>query len=111
MANAKPRKIVFFKDQSGHEPFTNWLQSLKDTKAQSRIVRRLRLVERGHFGDFKAVGGGVYELRYFFGAGYRVYFGNSGADIVIILHGGDKSSQGRDIKKAQGYWKEHLNNE
>ena len=55
-----------------------------------------------------AVGEGVYELRFFFGSGYRVYFGEDGDKIVIILIGGDKSSQSRDIQKAQTYWKEYL---
>ena len=111
MANARTRQIVFFKDKNGTEPFKDWLNGLRDIKVQSRIVRRLRLVERGHFGDFKAVGGGVYELRYFFGAGYRVYFAKSGNDIIIILNGGDKGTQSRDIRKAKDYWKAHLRDE
>jgi putative addiction module killer protein len=67
-------------------------------------VRRL---ESGLYGDCEPVGEGVSELRMFFGPGYRVYFGEDGDDIVILLCGGDKSSQRRDIKAAKAYWKEY----
>jgi len=112
MANkARPRNIIIFEDGNGREPFTKWLRGLKDRKARSRILQRLRLVEQGHFGDMKSLGGGLHEFRFFFGSGYRVYFGDHRQNIVVLLLGGDKSSQTRDINKARDYWLEYLRNE
>ena len=74
---------------------------------RARIERRIERMEQGHYGDYKAVGKGVYELRFFFGAGYRVYFAEDGDTVVLLLHGGGKSSQRRDIKIAQAYWQEY----
>ena len=112
MANeARPRNIIIFEDGSGNEPFTKWLKSLKNMKARSRIVQRLRMVEQGHFGDVKSLGGGMYELRFFFGSGYRVYFGDQKQNLIVLLLGGDKSSQSRDVIKARDYWTEYLKNE
>lgn len=108
---ARPRNIIIFEDGNGREPFTKWLKSLKDRKARSRILQRLRLVEQGHFGDVKSLGGGMYELRFFFGSGYRVYFADHRQNIVVLLLGGDKSGQSRDITKAREYWTEYLRNE
>lgn len=108
---ARPRNIIIFEDASGNEPFTKWLKSLKDMKARSRIVQRLRMVEQGHFGDVKSLGGGLHELRFFFGSGYRVYFGDHKQNLIVLLLGGDKSGQSRDIIKARDYWTEYLKNE
>ena len=68
-------------------------------------------MEQGHYGDFKPVGGGVYELRFFFGAGYRVYFAEDGDTIVVLLSDGDKGSQRRDIRQAQAYWQAYQRND
>ena len=68
-------------------------------------------LEQGNFGDCASVGDGVSELRMFFGPGYRVYFGEHGDVVVILLCGGDKSSQNRDIEQAKTYWKEYLSHE
>jgi putative addiction module killer protein len=67
----------------------------------------LEYVAQGNYGDYKSVGEGVYELRFFFGKGYRVYFGEDGDTIVVLLQGGDKSSQSKDITKARAYWKDY----
>lgn len=64
-------------------------------------------VEQGNFGDYESVGDDVCELRFFFGSGYRIYFGEVGNTIVLLLCGGDKSSQKKDVKKAKEYWKEY----
>lgn len=87
--------------------FSRWLGGLKDQRAKAAIVFRLRQVAAGHWGDVKSVGGGVSELRWHIGPGYRVYFTRRGAQIVLLLAGGDKSSQAQDIAKAKKLAKEH----
>ncbi len=92
-------------------PFERWLAGLKDKRAQAIIRIRLNRVRAGNFGDARAVGSGVEELRIDFGPGYRVYFGRRSAVIVVLLGGGSKRSQTKDIACAQEYWKEYLNAE
>jgi putative addiction module killer protein len=81
--------------------FTKWFDSLKDRKGRARIQARIDRVETGHFGDVEPVGEGVSELRIFYGPGYRVYFVQRSAVVVILLSGGDKDSQQTDIAKAK----------
>ncbi|MBW6509472.1 MAG: type II toxin-antitoxin system RelE/ParE family toxin [Desulfuromonadales bacterium] len=81
--------------------FTKWFRSLKDRRAKARIQARIDRVEMGHFGDVAPVGEGVSELRIFYGPGYRVYFVQQDAVVVILLSGGDKSSQKADIAEAK----------
>src|SRR5690554_4414628 len=81
--------------------FTKWFESLKDRKAKARIQARIDRVETGHFGDVSPVGEGISELRIFYGPGYRIYFVQQGSEIVILLNGGDKSSQKKDIARAK----------
>lgn len=80
--------------------FKMWLSSLKDKRAKARIDVRIKRVSLGNFGDVEPVGNGVSELRIDYGAGYRVYFVKRGNIIVILLCGGDKSTQSKDIRKA-----------
>ena len=87
--------------------FSRWLAGLKDYRAKAAIVLRLKQVSVGQWGDVKSVGGGVSELRWHIGPGYRVYFTRQGDHIVLLLAGGDKSSQSRDIAKAKALAKEH----
>jgi len=103
----QPKTVLVYIDEHGNEPFTLWLASLKDRKTVERIRVRLRRLESGLFGDCQSVGEGVLELRMFFGSGYRIYFGEDKGNIIILLCGGDKSSQSRDIKTAKTYWKEY----
>lgn len=88
------------------ELFAAWLKSLKDMQAQKRIAQRLVRIEAGLFGDAKSVGDGVSELRVDVGPGYRVYFTRRGNTLVILICGGDKSSQSSDIAKAKQMAKE-----
>ena len=81
--------------------FESWLDGLRDKKAQVRIAARLRHAEAGNLGDSKVVGAGVSEMRVHFGPGYRLYFTRRGNVLIIMLAGGDKSSQARDIRRAQ----------
>lgn len=80
--------------------FTAWFDDLRDERARARINVRIRRLSLGNFGDVKAVGEGVGELRIDYGPGYRVYFLRRGAELVILLCGGDKGSQKRDIRDA-----------
>ncbi len=82
------------------EEFVAWLDGLKDKRAQVRIAARLRQVEGGNLGDWQPVEGAVSELRVHFGPGYRLYFMRQGNVIVVLLNGGDKSSQKKDIRRA-----------
>ena len=88
------------------ERFVDWLGRLRDNNARIRIAARIRRMEMGNFGDVAPVGEGVSEMRVHFGPGYRVYFVQEGAEIVVLLCGGDKSSQDRDIAKAKEMAKE-----
>ncbi|MGL4634614.1 MAG: type II toxin-antitoxin system RelE/ParE family toxin [Beijerinckiaceae bacterium] len=81
--------------------FSAWMESLRDMRASARIVVRIRRLSLGNFGDVKSVGGGVSELRVDYGPGYRIYFTRRGAALVILLCGGDKQTQDRDILKAR----------
>ena len=107
---SEQQTIIIFRTQRGKEPFTDWLESLRDTKGRQRIIKRLFRVEQGNFGDFKGVGDGIFELRFSFGPGYRVYFGRDGNTVIVLLAGGDKSSQEKDIQVAKIYWQEYLEN-
>ncbi|MBS3929256.1 MAG: type II toxin-antitoxin system RelE/ParE family toxin [Sphingomonadales bacterium] len=88
------------------ESFRSWLDGLRDRKARLRIDDRLKRLASGNAGDSKSVGDGVRELRLHFGPGYRVYYIWQGDVLIILLNGGDKSSQARDIAKAKQLAKE-----
>ena len=83
------------------EIFTKWLEDLKDLRAKARILARIDRMEFGNFGDVSSVGEGISEMRIFYGPGYRVYFVQRGSEVVILLSGGDKSTQSKDITKAK----------
>lgn len=104
------RNLEIYQTRRGREPFIEWYDALKDIRTQARIRNRLRRVEAGNLGDCKPVGAGVSELRLDFGSGYRVYFGEVG-DTLILLCGGDKSTQDRDINRAQEYFAEYRESE
>jgi putative addiction module killer protein len=83
------------------DEFDQWLTGLKDAKGKARIVARIKSAELGNLGDVKPVGEGVSEMRIHYGPGYRVYFTQRGRLLILLLVGGDKSSQKRDIVKAK----------
>ena len=85
--------------------FDKWIRKLKDLRAKAKILFRIQKLETdGHFGDCKPVGDGISEMRINYAKGYRVYFKEKGNQIVVLLIGGDKSTQQKDIKKAKEIW-------
>jgi putative addiction module killer protein len=80
--------------------FDSWFEQLRDNQAKARIKARLRRAEDGNFGDVKPVAKGISEMRIHYGAGYRLYFMQNGFEIVLLLAGGDKSTQANDIQTA-----------
>ena len=98
---------VLHEKKTGLVPYRLWIDSLRDTRTKNRIDQRVRRMELGLFGDHRHLGDGVYELRLFFGSGYRVYFAEDGNTVILLLLGGDKSTQRIDIVQAKQYWKDY----
>lgn len=94
-------------EDSGRIPFRDWLAEL-DKATRARVQARVLRFETGNLGDHKEVGAGVLEARLDFGPGYRVYFGRKGRELVLLLLGGNKGSQKKDIKRAQEFWSQYL---
>ena len=103
MNNIKMQLLEYI-TEDGKNPFHKWLNSLKDRADRARIRVRLNRIRLGNFGDCKPVGKGVNELRVDYGPGYRIYYGKSRTSIVILLRGGSKKTQSKDIQLAQTYW-------
>ena len=98
-----PTKFV----TTSRHPFEEWLDSLRDAKAEGRIAARIARLAVGNFGDCKPLTEGVWELRIDWGPGYRVYYAMSGRTCVLLLCGGDKRRQPADIDRAVEYWKDY----
>ncbi len=98
-------RLEYYLDENREAPFTKWLESLRDRAAFARITTRLDRMQTGNFGIHKAVGDGVHELKIDYGPGYRVYYAMNGKTVVLLLIGGNKSTQASDIKTAKAYWK------
>ncbi len=103
---AKPREIRIYEAASGASPFSDWIETLRQEDIYGVILNRLDRVEDGNLGDWAPVGRGVCELRIDVGPGYRVYFGQDG-DLVVLLGGGTKKTQSRDIATAREHWKNY----
>jgi putative addiction module killer protein len=103
--DAIPREILICQFEEGREPFSEWLAGL-DRLTRARVRIRVDRMEDGNFGDVEPVGGGVSELRLDFGPGYRVYFGQKGIEVHLIV-GGSKRTQVADIAEAQRLWRMH----
>lgn len=100
-------EIELYASPSGKEPYTEW-ESRLSRDVQAIASTRLARIRGGNFGDSKAIGDGVFELRIHYGPGYRIYYGKKGQKIIILLCGGDKSTQKKDIKKAKLFWEDCL---
>jgi putative addiction module killer protein len=88
------------------DEFDAWLGSINDGKTQKVIVKRIRTMSLGTLGKIRPLGGGLFEAKIYYGQGYRLYFVNKGEKIIVLLCGGDKSTQSRDIKQARKLAKE-----
>lgn len=99
--------IKYYCSEMGVEPYKQWFDSIRSVKAKQRILTTISKMERGLFGDVKSVGQGVQECRIHFEKGYRIYFGNDGDKVVILLVGSDKSNQEKEIENAKNYWKDY----
>jgi putative addiction module killer protein len=101
-----PAEIRYYVASGGHAPFADWFEDL-DLVARAKVTRAMARLRQGNFSSVKSVGEGVLELRIDFGPGYRVYFGRDGEALVILLTGGTKKRQQRDIDTARAYWQDY----
>ena len=102
-----PYAIAYYLTETGGKPFKEWLDGLKDIMARQKIRVRLDRARLGNLGRNRSVGEGVYELKIEYGPGYRVYYAIEKKTIVLLLMGGDKSSQDKDIALARKYWEDY----
>jgi len=101
------KSLRLYRAKNGKEPFAEWLDNLKDHIVAAQVNNRVRRLSLGQYGDYRRVGKGIFELRIHYGAGYRVYFAEHGKEIIILLLGGNKGSQKRDIQQAMIYWQDY----
>ena len=100
-------EIEFYETKGGKAPYEVWYQTLRDIKTKAIILKRLAKVRRGNLGEWASVGEGVKELKIDLGPGYRIYFGEENQKLLILLLGGDKKTQSKDINKAVEYWRDY----
>ncbi len=108
MITQGPLSIIVYETAEGKRPYSDWIKNLRDSTTVARIRARIDRIEEGNLGQYKALGTGLFEFKFNFGSGYRVYFAIDGDKIILILSGGDKSSQRKDILKAREYWTDYL---
>ncbi len=99
-------EILHYITTDGRDVYMDWLRQIRDPIAKVQLVKRVSRVEQGNFGDHKSCREGVWELRVSVGAGYRVYYAQSGSQVVLLLCGGDKRTQDADIERAVKYWQD-----
>jgi putative addiction module killer protein len=104
------KEVHFYTDIKGKCYISEWIDRLNYT-TQIRILDRITRLKYGAYGDYKNVGDKIYELRFFFGSGYRIYFIEENKKIILLLNGGDKISQTKDIKKAKLLFKDYVKKE
>ena len=105
----RPRRTLHYLTADGEDPFARWLETLKGTPAHKRVLIAIDKAEDGNLGDHASVGEGVWEMRLHFGPGPRIYYGYDGKDReeIILLTGGIKKTQTRDIGTAKKYWRDY----
>ena len=101
------REVLYYRASDGTVPFLAWLDGLQDKKIKSKVDTRLALLEAGSLGQWRLVGAGVLELKIDFGPGYRIYLGQDGNRLVILLCGGNKATQVEDILDAHKFWADY----
>jgi putative addiction module killer protein len=97
-------KVITFVTESGTDVVMEWLSGMRDLRGRAAIFRRIGRLEAGNFGEVRSLHHGVWELKVNVGPGYRVYYARSGLSIVVLLCGGDKSTQDSDVVRAVSYW-------
>ena len=107
MSEAVSHEVEVYQTEEGRPPFSEWIRNLRDRTARARIRARLARLRLGNFGDTNSLGGGLHELRIDHGPGYRVYFGRAGDRLVLLLCGGNKRTQSRDIEQARIFWRDY----
>ena len=107
MLETEEKQLDYYRTADAEAPFLEWFESLRDIKTKQRIDARLVHVRAGNLGDHRTVGEGVIELRLNFGPGYRIYIGQKETELVLLLCGGDKSTQQSDITTARSYWADY----
>ncbi|MBI3252906.1 MAG: type II toxin-antitoxin system RelE/ParE family toxin [Candidatus Omnitrophica bacterium] len=102
------KRLFFYQTLNGKRPFEEWFSGFKDKRTYALLAAKLDRLERyGHTGRYRSVQDGIYELKIDHGPGYRVYFAEQRSAAILLLVGGDKSTQHRDIEKAVEYWKDY----
>jgi len=105
------KQVEIYLDRNGAAPYSIWIKGLTDLKGRAKIRERITRLRLGNMGDCESVGEGVSELRIHYGPGYRVYFGQDGKKIVVLILGGSKRTQKKDIKTAKVLWKDYKERE
>jgi putative addiction module killer protein len=100
-------EINYYKDRNGNSPYKHWLERLKEGQASLFIILQVNKLGVGLSGDSQPIGIGLSELRIHYGPGYRVYYARESKSSILILCGGKKSSQKKDISAARGYWRDY----
>ena len=107
MPEARPYELRYYVDEKGGAPVLKWLKGLRDTRTRRRIENRIARIELGNLGDHRRLDTELYELRLHFGPGFRVYFALEKNRVVLLLLGGDKRSQEKDIEQARSYFADY----
>lgn len=101
------KQVIEYIDENGRSPFRGWILSLNDMQVRAKIRIRVNRLRLGNFGDCRFLGNGVYELKMDFGPGYRIYWGRESDVVIVLLCGGDKKTQKKDIAKAKKLWQDY----
>ena len=102
-------RVKIYQTETGKEPYWEWYKSIrnKDKVTARRVRNRLRRIEQGNFGNNRSLGKGLYELKFSFGQGYRIYVGRRADKIIVLLSGGAKRTQNKDIEQAKQHWEDY----